>query len=77
MNRCEHLKSVTCRFIFIVPYFRSIYGVKATSNPKFMLIINHQNAVVPVVKKEIKMALFTLGKETIVFNGPLVIVRGI
>jgi len=51
--------------------------VKATSDPKLMLIINNQNTVAPIVKKEIKMAWFTLGKETILFNGPLVIVRGI
>jgi len=39
--------------------------VKATANPKLVLIINHQNTVVPTVKMEIKMAWFTVGKETV------------
>jgi len=65
VNRCEDLKSVTCRFISILPHFRSIYGVKTTANSKLMLIINHQNTVVPTVKKEIKMAWFTVGNERI------------
>ena len=76
MNLCENLKSVTCRFISILPHFHSIYGVKATANPILMLIIKHQNTVVPTVKKETKIGLQS-ARKLLLFNGPLVIVRGI